>query len=39
VYIFGVFTVALGQAVVIYGVGGILLAALKRIGLDGVLSR
>lgn len=39
VYLMGVATVALGQAVVVYGVGWPLLAALKRVGIDDMLKR
>jgi uncharacterized membrane protein len=39
VYLFGVATVALGQAVVIYGAGWFLLAALRRVGIEAILKR
>jgi uncharacterized membrane protein len=39
VYLFGVVTVALGQAVVVYGVGWPLLAALRRVGFDTTFRR
>jgi uncharacterized membrane protein len=37
VYLFGVATIAIGQAVVVYGVGWPLLVALKRVGIAEVL--
>jgi uncharacterized membrane protein len=36
-YLLGVATVGIGEAVVVYGLGGLLLAALRRTGLDHVL--
>lgn len=38
-YLFGVITIAFGQAVVVYGLGWPLLAALRRLGLGDVAQR